>query len=224
MLLTRRTFMQSSLVASLSVVAEATCGTWLLRPNDPVRIAVAGLGPTAAEHLSLYAAIPGVEVVGLADPSITRLHEAVAQLKRLGQVTPRVFTRLDALMSIPAIHAISAPHDESGHGFSLTQLLDIGLPVLTDVPPPLFSYGDFLRLVKQGRVAVRSSDFIYPGALSDIHARWNRLPAHSVLGIGAHANKLVLERRLTSAQLRTVLISALRAVLDSQSSRSAHSG
>jgi hypothetical protein len=220
-LLTRRTFMQSSLVASLSVVAEATCGTWLLRPNDPVRIAVAGLGPTAAEHLSLYAAIPGVEVVGLADPSITRLREAVAKLERLGQVTPRVFTRLDALMSIPAIHAISAPHDESGHGFSLTQLLDIGLPVLTDVPPPLFSYRDFLRL-KQARVAVRSSDFIYPGALSDIHARWNRIPAHSALGIGAHANKLVLERRLTSAQLRAVLISALRAVLDSKSSRSDH--
>lgn len=220
MLLTRRTFVQSSLAASLAAAIQATRATWLLQPNDPVRIAVAGLGPNASEHLALYAAIPGVQVVGLVDRSPSRFGEALAQLKKLNQPGPRAYTSLDSLLSHPALHAVSAPLAESSMDFPLHEVLATGLPVLTDVPPAFFSYHDFLSL-KKAPVAVRVSDYIYPGARSDIHARWNLPPGSSIDGNTGYGAKLVLERRLTRAQVRAVLISALQAVLDSHSSNPA---
>jgi hypothetical protein len=68
MLFNRRTFMQASLAASVSVAAETSHAAWLLNSSNPIRIGVAGLGSSASEHLALYAAIPGARVTRMTLP------------------------------------------------------------------------------------------------------------------------------------------------------------
>jgi hypothetical protein len=79
--ITRRTFLQSSLGASLAAAAEVTRCHWLLSSTTPVCIGVVGLDASALEHLSLFAAIPGAKVLGLTDGDPKRIRVALRQLK-----------------------------------------------------------------------------------------------------------------------------------------------
>lgn len=215
MILTRRTFVQSSLAASLAVAADATRATWLLKDKDPLRIALAGLGPETWEHLALYAAIPNVNVVGIADGTGSHFSEALAQLEKFSQPQPFVSNRLEEVLSKTLPDAISVPTAQK-LDFPLRDVLSIGLPVLTDTPPPLFAYKDFLGQ-RKAYVGVRSADLLYPGAMADISTRWMQTQLTNSDQTGERTARLVLERRLSMAQLRAVVICSLQAVLGSHS-------
>jgi hypothetical protein len=214
-ILTRRTFVQSSLAASLAVAAESTRAGWLLESHDPIRVAVAGLGPAASEHIALYAALPGVQIVGLTDRSRSRVHAALTQLEELGRFGARVYTSLGKMLSYSGLHAISVPSEDDDAGSSLREILATGLPVLTDVPPREFSHRQFLA-TRKGLVRMRVADFLYPGALAEISTHWRKLTRYENEPTGQSA-RLVLERRLSSHQLRAVIVSALQAVFDGHS-------
>ena len=213
MFLTRRTFVQSSLAASLAVAAEATGAGWLLNPNCPIRIAIADLGAAAEEHISLFAALPGVHIVALADTSHSKRQVALAQLTALGCPRPFLYSSLSSLLGHVAVDAFSLPADISSAAYSLKELLATRLPVFTDLPPLDLSHGEFLAL-QQAPVRFRTTDRLYPGARSNIHAQWKRLSPQPEPGLPPCSARLVLERRLPPPQLRAVLIAALEAILD----------
>jgi hypothetical protein len=213
MFLTRRTFIQSSLAASLAVAAEATGAGWLLNPDHPIRIAIAGLGPAAEEHISLFAALPGVHIVALADTSNSKRQAALAQLTALGRPRPSLYSSLFSLLGHAAIDAFSLPVDVNSAADSLKELLATRLPVFTDLPPRDLSHGEFLAL-QQAPVRLRTTDRLYPGARSNIHAQWKRQSPQPEPGLQPCSARLVLERRLPPPQLRAVLIAALEAILD----------
>jgi hypothetical protein len=129
-LLTRRTFLHSSLVAGLASAAEATRTRWLLSSTGPVRVGVAGLGASALEHLALFAAIPGAEIVGLADSQLSRTTQALRQLRELGQPAPVV----DRMLDNRTLEAVSLPSGDTNAGPMFSRILAAGLPVLSDTP------------------------------------------------------------------------------------------
>ena len=213
MFLTRRTFVQSSIAASLAVAAKATGSGWLLDTDHPVRIAIAGLGPAAAEHISLFAALSGVHIVALADASHLKRQAALAQLTALGCPRPSLYSSLSSLLGHVAVDAFSLPAAVNSAAYSLKELLATRLPVFTDLPPLDLSHGDFLAL-QHAPVRFRTTDRLYAGARSNIHAQWKRLSPQPTPGLPPCSARIVLERRLPPAQLRAVLIAALEAILD----------
>jgi hypothetical protein len=219
-LLTRRTFVQSSLAASLAVAADATRAGWVLKPDNPIRIAIAGIGPSANEHLSLFAALPGVDIVALVDPSPSKPRAAIAQLTQLGRPRPSLYTSLSSLLNHTAIDAFSLPADENSAAFSLHEILATRLPVLLDLPPRNLSHGD-LMVLQKAPVHFRTADRLYPSAQADIHSQWKRPSLQPETAQRKRFARLILERRLPPSQLRAVLIAALGAVLAPNSTSAA---
>jgi hypothetical protein len=213
MLLTRRTFVQSSFAASLAVAADATGAGWLVNPNHPVRIAIVGLGPAAEEHISLFAALPGAQIVALADASHARRQAALAQITALGNPRPSVYASLPSLLDHDGIDAFSLPADEDSRVYSMHEILATRLPVLLDLPPRNLSYGD-LTLLQKAPVHFRATDRLYPGTQANIHYQWQRPALQLEIGPQKRFARLTLERRLSPSQLRAVLIAGLGAVLE----------
>ena len=173
MLLTRRTFLHSSLVAGLASAAEATRSNWLLSSSGRVRVGVAGLGASASEHLALLSAIPGVEIVGLADSDPTRATNALRQLRELGRATPVVYRDLRRMLDIQILQAIALPSNgDAEAGPILSRIVATGLPVLTDLPPVVKPHesSQFFKslLTNRARVQFRLNDFVYPVSSTDL--------------------------------------------------------
>ena len=210
MLLTRRTFVQSSLVDSLALAAEATRTRWLLNSSDCICDGLAGLSASASQHLAHYAAIPGVHIAHIEDGSIHLVSQALAQLKDLGQPGPSISTTLDALLADRSLHAVSLPSEIPASGFTLSRILTAGLPVLTDLPPSSFTLTKH-RTVPDPRIHLRVADLMYPGVALDLHS-WSNRSDIPEIRTEIRAD-LTLERRLSPAEIRAVLISALQVLL-----------
>jgi hypothetical protein len=211
MFVTRRKFVQSSIAASIAVAAESTHTGWLLSSSDPLRIGIAGLGPSAPEHLALYAAIPGAKVTHIADPSRAAIAAAVSQLQNAGHPSPRVSHNLDGLLADPSLHAISLPRESPNAGFTLKQIFSRRLPVLTDILPSSLSL-PANACSKYSQLHLRIGDLIYPGVTSDLSA-WSRRRAAACANKDAAVSALTLQRKLLATETRAVLVSTLHALL-----------
>lgn len=211
MFVTRRTFVQTSIAASLAVAAESTHTSWLLSSSDPLHIGIAGLGPSAPEHLALYAAIPGARVTHIADQSRAAIAAALSQLQNAGHPSPRVSHNLDGLLADPFLHAISLPRESPNAGFTLKQIFARRLPVLADNLPSSLSL-PVTAYSKYSQLRLRIGDLIYPGATSDLSA-WSRRSAAPSADKDAAAAELTLQRKLVATETRAVLISTLNALL-----------
>jgi hypothetical protein len=211
MTLTRRSFIQSSLAAGLSSAAEATRSRWLLSATDRVRVGLAGLGASAWEHLALFAAIPGAEIVGLADSEPSRTTQALRQLRELGQAVPMVYRDVDRMLDNQTIQAISLPNENADAGPMLSRVLAAGLPVLSDIPPTVElaintrSYEAVLGT--HTLVHFRLADFTYPTSSTDLIG-W--LKRSGLKTIEAH---LIIPRQLTKQEFRVVSIAAIDLLL-----------
>jgi hypothetical protein len=207
MLLTRRSFMHYSLAAGLASAAEATRSHWLLSSSRQVRVGVAGLGASASEHLALFSAIPGAEIVGLADSDPNRATQAIHQLRELGRTTPVIYRDLDRMLDNPTLEAISLPnHGDTATGPMLSRIVAAGLPVLTDLPPVVKPHGSSqffeLLLANRARVHFRLADFMYPTSSTDL-IDWRKRS-----GMKTMEAKLIMPRIVTQQEFRTVAIAA----------------
>src|SRR5438309_969032 len=137
MLLSRRTFLQSTLTAGLAAAAEATGSRWLLRPVGGIRIGIAGLGATALDHLALFAAIPGAEIVGIADPSPKNLHAAAGYLRDNGQRPPSLYRNSADLLNDRSLHALAIPSCGKNGAQMMRDAIATGISILLDAPPVL---------------------------------------------------------------------------------------
>ncbi len=211
MLLTRRTFMQTSLAASVSVAAESSHARWLLNSSNPIRIGVAGLGSSASEHLALYGAIPGARVAHIADESAALVDSALLQLKENNHPAPRVSRSISELLQDPSLDALSLPAEPPSACRALEHALNTGLPVLVDVLPASFSPEVHERTARPP-IHLRIADFTYAGAAHDIDS-WSNRNAETAQRLIPMSARLSLETGLTIAQTRAVMISALNALL-----------
>jgi hypothetical protein len=207
MSLTRRTFLQSSLMAGLAGTAEATCTRWLLSSGDAVRIGIAGLGASASEHLALFATIPGARIVGLADPEPTRITSAQRQLRELGQSTPTVYRNVDHMLSDHCVEAVAMPNEAGNPANIFRGIVKAGLPLLADFPPvePPHSYETSLSA--RTPVHFRLADFMYPATVADLTAWLKRSDCNHG---EAH---LVISPATTTRELRMAAIVATNALL-----------
>jgi hypothetical protein len=207
MLLTRRSFLHSSLVAGLASAAEATRSHWLLSSSGRVRVGVASLGASACEHLALLSAIPGVEIVGLADSDPNRTTKALDQLRELGRTTPVVYRNLDRMLDNRILQAIALPSNgDPESSLILNRIVAAGLPVLTDLPPVLNpqSSSQWYQATLAHHVLVhfRLADFTYPTSSTDLVGWLKRS------GMKTTEAQLILPRTMTQQEFRVVAIAA----------------
>lgn len=214
--LSRRTFMQACMTASVGVAAEAARTPWLLNGPDPIRVGIAGLGVASSEHLALYSAIPGARIEHIADPSPGSLDAALALLRELGHPMPRVSRCFVDLLADRTLHALSFPREVPAAGFSLERAMDAGLPVLTDVPPPSLSLPVNPRL-RRAPIYLRIGDFCSPGAAGTLDVWSKRLASFESTGKPLNGDRttidLILQRGINRLETRAVMISALVALV-----------
>lgn len=211
MLLTRRSFIQSSLVAGLVSAAEATRSRWLLSTMDRVRVGLVGLGASASEHLALLAAIPGAEIVGLADSDPSRTTQTLRQLREFGQAAPLVYRDLDGMLGNQTIQAITLSNENADAGPMLSRVLAAGLPVLADTPPTMQPRVNtrFYEQVLAAHTPVhfRLADFTYPTSSIDLIGWLTRSGSKTM-----EAN-LIMPRLVTNQEFRVVAIVAIDLLL-----------
>jgi len=210
MTISRRSFLQSSLMAGLAGAADATCTRWLLSSNNAVRIGITNLGTSASEHLALLAAVPGAEIIGVVDRDPRRVTAALHQLRELGQPTPTLYRNVEHMLSDQRLEAVVLSNDAITSGPSFRQILDAGLPVLTEFPPPLpvrdsRLYGNILRAQKP--IHFRLADFTYPASSADVTSWLKRGSPNKPEA------RLMISSTVTMRELRIATIVAIDALL-----------
>lgn len=96
--------------------------------SDSVRVAVVGYGVMGRHHGSVYAGLPGVELVGVVDPDAGR--RALAR-ERHGCAT---YSDVDALLAATRIDAASVASPTSSHVAVTERLLDADVHVMVEKP------------------------------------------------------------------------------------------
>jgi hypothetical protein len=212
MLFSRRTFLQSTLSAGLAAAAEATGSRWLLKPVGRIRIGIAGLGATALDHLALFAAIPGAEIAGLADPSMENLHTAAGYLRDNGQRPPSLYRNSADLLNDRSLHALAIPSCCRNGAQMMRDAIATRISILLDAPPVLSQreLERMLRLLQTARIQVhfRLADYLYPSTVTDVRSWLTRS------GSSGADLALVLQPFAAREDLRIPVIAALDAVLD----------
>lgn len=171
--LNRRTFLQTSLTAGLATAAEASGGHWLLEPSGPVRVGIVGLGGSAMEHLALYTAIPGSQIVAIADEDTKRLQAAARFLKEHGQPSPRLYRGRAKLCHSREIDVFSVPATAGNEAEHALAAVQSGRPVLFDVPAITGEDQTVKRLLhaiasSKSIVEYRLADLLYPNTPNDV--------------------------------------------------------
>ena len=92
------------------------------------RIAVFGAGYIAGRHLAALAALPGVEIAGVADVQLERAQEAV------GRFGGRAYAGWRALLEAEAPEAVYICLPPFAHGEPEQALIDRGLPFFVEKP------------------------------------------------------------------------------------------
>ncbi len=218
MLLSRRKFLQSTVTAGLAAAAEATGSRWLLKPVGCIRIGIAALEATAWDHLALFAAIPGAEIVGLADPSTKNLHAAADYLRDNGQRPPSLYRNSADLLNDRSLHALAIPSCGQNGAQMMREAIAAGIPILLDAPPILSrrDLGQMLGILQTARTPVhfRLADYLYPSSAADVRSWLTRS------GSAGAELALALQPFAARDDLRIPVIAALDAVLDASGATS----
>jgi predicted dehydrogenase len=98
----------------------------------PLRVAVAGVGYLGAFHAEKYAAMPGVRLVGLADPDPERRGRAAGRVRAAGAGEPRLVADVRELLG--QVDAVSVAVPTRLHHAVALACLDAGADVLVEKP------------------------------------------------------------------------------------------
>jgi len=92
-----------------------------------IRVAVAGAGGFGKNHVRIWSAMEGVELVGIVDENKDRAEQIAAEFKT------RALSNLDALVS-EGVEAVSVAVPTTDHAEVGCKLLDAGMDVLVEKP------------------------------------------------------------------------------------------
>ncbi len=164
--------------------------------DAPLRVAVVGLGFAGTTHLKSYAAVPGVEIVGLAGLETDRLHELGEQYS-----IPHLHEHWEDLLKHDDIDAVSVGTPTFLHAPIAVAALESGRHVLSEKPIAVDAAAgeSMVRAAqKAGRVLQvafnhrRRGDvqalrqFVTDGTLGDIyHAKASWMRRNGIPGAGS---------------------------------------
>jgi predicted dehydrogenase len=158
--LNRRQFMGRSLAAAGVGAGFAIGGTKssgrIVGANDTVRIAVAGLNGRGGEHVSQFAAMPGVEIVYLVDPDsrtyAKRFKQVASTAEKAGKSegrAPATEKDIRRVLEDKAVDAISIATPNHWHALMTIWACQAGKDVYVEKPCS--------HNVHEGRVAVEAA-------------------------------------------------------------------
>jgi predicted dehydrogenase len=167
--LNRREFLGRSLAAAGVGAGFAIGGTKssgrIVGANDTVRIAVAGLNGRGGEHVSQFAAMPGVEIVCLVDPDsrtyAKRLKQVETAMEKAGKSeghAPATEKDIRRVLEDQSVDAISIATPNHWHALMTIWACQAGKDVYVEKPCS--------HNVHEGRVAVEAA------------LRYNRIVQH----------------------------------------------
>jgi len=102
--------------------------------SSPLRYGIIGVGMMGLEHLRNLHALPGVEVVAVADPHGPSLERAAAEATRIGAPAPMAFTDGHDLLASGMCDAVVVATPNMTHIDVLEDVLASELPVLVEKP------------------------------------------------------------------------------------------
>jgi hypothetical protein len=173
MTFTRRTFLQSTTSTAVCLAAETITGSsWLLRRSDPIRIGLVCLDASAFEHMTVYSALAGAQIVALCDSDLNRLRTAARFLGDRNQPAPSLTQTLDRLLEDSSIHAISIAGSPVNHLGLIRRIRGAGKPLLFDAPI-VNSWVEALRTSQMAAVVStplrsRLRDYLEPGTTARV--------------------------------------------------------
>jgi hypothetical protein len=141
MQLTRRTFVSSTLAVGLAAAAEATHSSWLLTSGDAVRIGIADIDSSNAEHVALLSAIPGAEIAALFGTNRELTRESFFQLQESGKPMPILYGTLNRMLLDRSLEAVYLAGRSLDASEAFSRIIQAGHPVMAD-PPHEVSRGD----------------------------------------------------------------------------------
>lgn len=98
--------------------------------NDTIKVGVIGTGGIAAQvHIPAYEAVPGVEIVAVADPNEGRVQRVARE-----HGIPNAFTDYRDLLSVDGIEVVSVCSPNAFHAQQSIAALDAGMNVLCEKP------------------------------------------------------------------------------------------
>lgn len=98
-------------------------------PDRPLRLGLAGLGRFGRQHAAVISAMPGVELLALADADAATL-ETMGRQHRV----PRTYNDALELIGDPDLDAIVLATPDAQHHIQARAALERGLPLLLEKP------------------------------------------------------------------------------------------
>jgi predicted dehydrogenase len=146
-------------------------------PDEPLRVAVLGLGRMGRFHLSALAGTREIDVVALGEPSPAALASAA-------EICPGAATHTDAdaALAHPGVEACLIAAPTPAHPALVTAALDAGLHVLCEKPLTL----DAIESDRLGELAAQRGRVLHVGFWRRFSAPWRVAKEHVTAGdIGA---------------------------------------
>jgi predicted dehydrogenase len=142
-LVTRRRFLEDSLLASAAFFASAAFPEKALpkavsrppyRPNDRIRLAVIGLNGRGKDHIAGYLSQPDVDLVALCDANLAIARQRADEIEKKGRPRPKLYQDLRKLYDDPEIDAVSMALPIHWHSLAAIWAMQAGKDVYVEKP------------------------------------------------------------------------------------------
>jgi predicted dehydrogenase len=131
--LNRRSFLQSSLLATAGFAVPSRLWAQVRGANEDIRLAVIGCGGRGGNHIDAFRKMPGVRLVALCECDSRVLDEKAKALDTLG-VSVRKFTDLRKLLDDKEIDAVSTATPNHWHSLVTVWSCQAGKDVYVEKP------------------------------------------------------------------------------------------
>jgi predicted dehydrogenase len=103
-------------------------------PSDTVRVAVAGIGGRARDHIASLMRLPNVEIVALCDPDDLHLANGQRQVAEAGRQAPRDYRDIRKLLEDKSIDAVTIASPNHWHALMTVWACQAGKDVYVEKP------------------------------------------------------------------------------------------
>jgi predicted dehydrogenase len=138
--LTRREFLENSMLAAAATVAAAlpksltAAETRPVSANDKITVGIIGCGIRGKQHARELAKLPDCEIASVCDPDPTRMDEVAAQLVEAKRARPKTVQDLRALLDDKSIDAVFVATPNHWHVLAAIWAMQAGKDVYVEKP------------------------------------------------------------------------------------------
>lgn len=139
-MLSRRTFLKQSLLATASLATWSGCQTAAPRPrarvlgaNETIRVAVVGFGGRGQDHIKAFRSLPNVRVTALCDADRAILEREVRRFQDRGE-TVEAYTDIRHLLEKAPVDVVSIATPNHWHALAAIWSVQAGKDVYVEKP------------------------------------------------------------------------------------------